>query len=82
MSAYDILLISPHDSDLQTLLEFRSEWFLKFNASKSNIIPFGTPNFSNNEFILYNSRITHTDNIKYLGINIPRNLDFNSLAIK
>ena len=35
-----------------------------------------------NEFILVISPITHTDNIKYLGINIPHNLDFNSLALK
>jgi hypothetical protein len=82
--ADDILLISPVDSQLQTLLNICSKysnlWRIKFNASKSNIIMFGKPVFPDNKFFINNSQLTNTEKLKYLGIEIDSNLDFNNIA--
>ena len=54
--ADDILLISPINSHLQTLLyicsKYGQDWNLKFNSLKSNIISFGKSNLKNKPFTL------------------------------
>lgn len=76
--ADDIVLISPNDAQLQTLLdictEFGSLWKIKFNPSKSNIISFGDQSFPNNNFILNGLPLVETDKIIYLGIEINNTL--------
>jgi hypothetical protein len=82
--ADDILLLSPVDTHLQLLLDICSEysntWRIKFNALKSNIITFGKPLFPNNSFFINNTQLNTTEKLKYLGIEIPNNLDFETIA--
>ena len=82
--ADDITIISPVDSHLQRLLDVCSEysdsWLIRFNPKKSNIITFGNHLFPKTEFFLGKTKIDHSDKIKYLGIEIPNNLDFDLLA--
>ena len=83
--ADDILLISPLDSDLQFLLDicskYSSDWRLKFNASKSNIISFGEQFCLERSFLLNGLPLTPSDTIEYLGVEINSNFDFDSTSI-
>jgi hypothetical protein len=80
----DILLLSPIDSHLQKLLNicsnYSATWKIKFNASKSNIITFGKPHLQDTQFFINNSLLNKTNKLKYLGIEIDDNLDFNAIV--
>jgi hypothetical protein len=82
--ADDILLISPNDHQLQILLnicgEYGETWKIKFNSKKSNIIEFGEQFFQNSDFYLNKCLIPKVEKIKYLGVFIDKNLDFDLLA--
>ena len=82
--ADDIILISPVDCHLQQLLNicnnYSNKWLIKFNSSKSNIMQFGVPIFKNTQFFLGNNTVEYTDKIKYLGVEINNNLDFDTVA--
>ena len=78
--ADDILLISPNDMHLQILLDichkYSVEWKIKFNPAKSSIIDFSN-NKTDREFRLGSQVLAYSKEIKYLGIIIDENLDFN-----
>jgi len=82
--ADDILLISPNDYQLQKLLDicekYGEMWRIKFNPLKSNIIEFGIQFFDNSEFYLNKRIIPKVDMLKYLGVYLNKNLDFDTLA--
>jgi hypothetical protein len=82
--ADDILLISPNDYHLQKLLDicatYGNMWKIKFNSQKSNIIEFGKQFFEYSEFYLNKVSIPKVEKLKYLGVFIDKNLDFNLLA--
>ena len=82
--ADDIILISPLDCHLQSLLDictqFSKKWLLKFNPLKSHLISFGKSLFAETTFYLNNLPITPSNKITYLGIEINNNLDFNLTA--
>jgi len=82
--ADDILLISPNDYHLQKLLDicgkYGEMWRIKFNPLKSNIIEFGNQFFNNSEFYLNSRIIPKVDQLKYLGVFLNKNLDFDTLA--
>ena len=82
--ADDILLISPLDCHLQSLLDvctaYSEKWLIKFNSLKSNIISLGKQLFPQTNFFLNNSPINHSNQIKYLGIDINNDFDFNKTA--
>ena len=83
--ADDILLISPINSHLQTLLDICSkygqDWNLKFNSLKSNIISFGKSNFEKPAFYLNSLPLGEVENLKYLGTFFNSKLDFDKVAI-
>ena len=82
--ADDILLISPNDHQLQKLLnicgEYGEIWKIKFNSLKSNIIEFGEQFFANSDFYLNKRLIPKVEKLKYLGVFIDKNCDFDLLA--
>ena len=82
--ADDILLISPNDYHLQKLLDicaiYGNMWKIKFNSQKSNIIEFGKQFFEFSEFYMNGMSIPKVEKLKYLGVFIDKNLDFNFLA--
>ena len=82
--ADDILLISPNDHQLQKLLDicgnYGDMWKIKFNSLKSNIIEFGNQFFEYSNFYLNNRVIPKVDLLKYLGVFVNKNLDFDTLA--
>ena len=82
--ADDILLLSSNDYQLQTLLnicgEYGKMWKIKFNSNKSNVIEFGKQFFNNYEFYLNKQIIPKVEKLKYLGVFIDKNLDFDLLA--
>ena len=84
--ADDIMLISPNDSHLQSLLNvctlYGNQWRIKFNPNKSNIISFGKSRWSDTQFTLNQQNMKETTNIKYLGIEINNLLDFNTTSIE
>ena len=85
MYADDILIISSVDSHLQILLDkcanYGSLWMIKFNPSKSNLISFGKSHFDNNyDFFINDHPITKVNQLKYLGITIDSDLNFDKLA--
>ena len=82
--ADDILLISPLDKHLQKLLnicsKFGSDWHIKFNPSKSQIISFGDSIFEKCDFFLNECPLTEVDNLKYLETFFNKKMDFNKLT--
>ena len=84
--ADDIILMSSVDAHLQKLLNicetYSDLWRLKFNASKSNIMEFGTQFFENSSFYLNNILIPKVDSITYLGVKIDNKLNFNDISIE
>ena len=82
--ADDILLLSSNDYQLQTLLnicgEYGQMWKIKFNSNKSNVIEFGKQFYNNYEFYLNKQIIPKVEKLKYLGVFIDKNLDFDLLA--
>ena len=83
--ADDILLMSPIDSHLRILLNICSNygnlWRIKFNPLKSNIIEFGPKKNPNNSFLLNGLPLVKTNKIKYLGVEIESQLDFDLSAL-
>ena len=83
--ADDVILISPNDNHLQKLLnicgEFGQKWNIKFNPTKSNIVEFGRQFFNFSQFYLNHQLIPKIDKLKYLGVFIDKNLDFDTIAI-
>ena len=83
--ADDILLMSPIDSHLRILLKICTKygnlWRIKFNPLKSNIIKFGQHKNSNGSFLLNGLPLTITNKIKYLGVEIENQLDFDLTAL-
>jgi len=84
--ADDIILISPNDLHLQTLLDscsvYGSRWLIKFNPKKSNILSFGSSMFDKRYFSLNNSILNEVNEIEYLGFIINSKLDSNEIACK
>ena len=80
----DILVIIPNEHHLQKLLniccEYGEMWKIKFNSLKSNIIEFGDQFFENSKFYLNKRIIPKVEKLKYLGVFINKNLDFDLLA--
>ena len=77
--------MSPIDSHLRILLSICSNygnlWRIKFNPLKSNIIEFGPKKNPNNSFLLNGLPLVKTNKIKYLGVEIESQLDFDSSAL-
>jgi hypothetical protein len=73
-----IALIAESESVLQKMLQishdFACKWDLKFNHSKSKVLVVGQPIDKNRKWYLGNEKIDETDNYKYLGVYLSRNL--------
>lgn len=82
--ADDIILMSSVDTHLQKLLNicdsYSELWRLKFNASKSNIMEFGTQFFEDSSFYLNNILIPKVDSIIYLGVKIDNKMNFSGTS--
>ena len=81
----DICLLSLNESEMQILLNicdhYSKKWALEFNISKCKYIVFGSNKFNNSSFILNGLPLSHTNNIKYLGIEFNTNLNFSNFFI-
>jgi hypothetical protein len=78
MYADDVALIAESESDLRKMLkishDFACKWNLKFNHSKSKVLVVGQRIDKNRKWYLGNEKIDETDNYKYLGVYLSRNL--------
>jgi hypothetical protein len=54
--------------------DFACKWNLIFNHSKSKVIVVGQRIYKNRKWYLGNEKIDQTDNYKYLGVYLSRNL--------
>jgi len=72
--AEDIVLLSPSCFGLQKLLniceQFASNWDIKFNPDKSQLIMFGDKNQYSSKLYLNCSLLQWVEKVKYLGTNI------------
>ena len=81
----DICLLSPDKEGMQILLnicnEYTKKWALEFNISKCKFIVFGSNKFNDSIFTLNGLPLLFSNNIKYLGIEFNRFLNFSNFFI-
>ena len=74
------ILYKHHLQKLHICGVYGAMWKIKFNSLKSNIIEFGDQFFENSDFYLIKRIIPKFEKLKYLGVFINKNLDFDLLA--
>jgi hypothetical protein len=81
----DICLLSPNENEMQILLnicsEYSRKWALEFNITKCKFMVFGSSKFNNTKFFLNGLPLKFSNNVKYLGIEFNRYLNFSNFFI-
>jgi hypothetical protein len=81
----DVCLLSPNEYEMQILLDicdnYSKNWAIGYNISKCKYMVFGSHKFNNNIFLLDSRPLSFSTNIKYLGIEFNKDLNFSNFFI-
>jgi hypothetical protein len=81
----DICLLSPNEYEMQILLDicnnYSKNWAIEYYISKCKYMVFGSHKFNNNIFLLDSRPLSFSTNIKYLGIEFNKDLNFSNFFI-